>query len=474
MRNMDAAAAAARSVADGSGQAQQAASLCLRDVKYVVRWNAVAAVVALAATPVVYQVARVVSHRYRAELVSLAKNAAQREELFNGAESDGVLSDAAEAAGDSDDASTLWATTSRLSSQQPASIFALLDGHPHSSVVSSLAYQVLAAQRAPNVQFVRICSRAAVCQYGVVVLRATTTSCLVSVATFIVLYAGCRVLDYAAPFGTPPAVGGMKDLSLRSLFSALATDSLFTTVEPPSPAVNSTYGLYCFGVSAAGVWSRMFPRFGAVQSLWQRFAGFAQPLHAEWRDASAALSSSPPSSSPHALADSVWASLTPRGYFVVSLLPRLPPRIAAGLVWLTAYSSTAMRRRWCAASSPAGPKREVTENTAAAAVAPPTPPARANTGSPAAVNLSTPMPSKRRRRLQLRGLTCLPVPKMATKLVSDVAFAGIVFLATSYADTRSRSVDSPRWPLVFNDANRRYDVYCWAQAICSTLSLLGL
>ncbi|CAJ1987225.1 hypothetical protein conserved [Leishmania donovani] len=484
-------AAAAGSVVDGNGQAQQAASLFLRDVKHVLRWHAVAAGVALAATPVVYQVARVVAHRYRAELVNLAKDAVQRDEIFNGAEADGVLIDPAEegdisisykgnakgareAESDADDdASALWARPSRRSSQQPASIFALRVGRRHSWVVSSFAYQVLAAQRAPNVQFVRTCSRAAVCQYGVVVLRAATTSCLASVASFIVLYAGCRAVDYVAPFGAPPAVDGAKDLSPRSLLSAFATDSLFTTAAPPSPAVNSTYGLYSFGVSAAGVWSRLFPRFGAAQTLWQRLAGFTQPLHAEWRDGSATLPSSSPLSSQHALADSVWASLSPRGYFIVSLLPRLPPRIAAGLSWLARHTSTAVMRWFYAAPSPVSPKAKATAPTAAAA-APPPPSASAGTGAAAAVDPSTPALSKRRRRRQPTRLIDSPVAKMAAMLMGDITFAGIVFLATSCANSSSPSAGSPRWPLVLNDANTRYDIYCWAQAVCSTLSVLSI
>ncbi|CBZ24821.1 conserved hypothetical protein [Leishmania mexicana MHOM/GT/2001/U1103] len=488
-----AAAAAAESAFDGSGQAQQAASLFVRDVKHVLRWHAVATGIALAATPVVYQVARVVAHRYRAELVNLAKDAVQREELFDGAEADGVLidpaeeggisisyksnaKDAREAEGDADDdAPALWARSSRSSSQQPASIFALRVGHHHSWVVSPFAYQVLAAQRAPNVQFIRTCSRAAVCQYGVVVLRAATTSCLVSVASFIVLYAGCRAVDYAVPFGAPPAVDGAKDVSPRSLLSAFASDSLFTTAAPPSPAVNSTYGLYSFGVSAAGVWSRLFPCFGAVQTLWQRLAGFTQPLHAEWRNGSATLPSSSPLSSQHALADSVWASLSPRGYFIVSLLPRLPLRIAAGLWWLARHTSTAETRGFYAASSPPNSKAKTAAPTAAAAAAaPPLPSASTSTSAPAAVDPSTPALSKRRRRRQPTRLIDSHVAKMAAMLVGDVTFAGIVFLATSYASSGSPSPDSLRWPLVLNDANTRYDIYCWAQAICSTLSVLGI
>ncbi|KAG5510024.1 hypothetical protein GH5_07873 [Leishmania sp. Ghana 2012 LV757] len=465
------AAVAAGSVSDGGGQAQQAASLFLRDVKHLLRWHAVAVGVALAATPVVYQVARVMAQRYRAELVNLAKDAVQREELFNGAEADSVLIDPAEEGsisisynsdskdareaegGAGDDAPAFWAGSSRSASHQPASIFTHRFGRCHSWVVSSFAHRVLAAQRAPNVQFARTCSWGVVCQYGVVVLRAATTSCLVSVSSLTVFYAGCRALDYVVPFGAPPAAAATKDAAPTSLLNAVATEPLFITAAPPSPAVNSTYGLYSFGVSAAGVWSRMFPRFGAMQTLWQRLTGCKQPLHAEWRDGF----TTPLSSSPHALADSVWASLSPRGYFIVSLLPRLPSRIAAGLWWLARRSSTVLMRQWYAVSSSASPTTKV-----------------AAPGAGASANPGTPAPSQRRRRRHSTKLIHWRVSKTAMMLAGDVVFAGIVFLATSCASSTSRGGSSPRWQLVHNDANTRYDFYCWAEAICSTLSMVGL
>ncbi|KAI5688721.1 hypothetical protein MNV84_01788 [Leishmania braziliensis] len=475
------AAVTACSVGDGGGQTQQAASLFLHDVKHLLRWHAVAVGVALAATPIVYQAARIVAHRYRAELVNLAKDSIQCEALFNGTEANGALIDSAEEGGIlisyksnltdarearggvGGNAPVLWSGSPRSPSQQSASMFALRVGRRHSWVVSPFAYQVLAAQRAPHVQFVRTCSWAAVCQYGVVMLRAATTSCFVSVASITVLYAICRTLDCVLPFGPLPTADNTKDVTPTSLLSALATAPLFTTSAPPFPAVNSTYGLYSFSVSAAGVWSRLFPRLGALQTLWQRLAGFTQPLHFEWRNGPA---------SPHALADSVWASLSPRGYFIVSLLPRLPSHISMGLWWLARRTSIAAMHRWYAASSSASPTAKTTALTAAAA----TPPlsTSANTGAADSVDPCTPELSNRRRCRQPRRLIHSPVAKMAALLMGDVAYAGILFLVTSYADSNTRGGDNPCWPLVLNDANTRYNLYCWAEAICSTLRLVGL
>ncbi|KAG5484092.1 hypothetical protein LSCM1_05947 [Leishmania martiniquensis] len=464
-------AVATGSLCDSGGQAQQAAHLFLRDVKHLLRWHAAVVGVALAATPVVYQVARVVAHRHRAELVNLAKDTVQLAELFNGAEADGAqiypaeagrvsitynsgAKDEQEAGGNAGDGTlALWTGSSRSASHQPASIFALRMGRRHSWVVSSIAHRVLAAQRAPNRQFVRTCSLGVVYEYGVVVLRAATTSLLVSVASLTVFYAGCRALDQIVPFGAPPAAAVAKGAAPMLLLDAFATEPLFITAAPPSPAVNSIYGLYSFSVSAAGVWSRLFPRFGAIQTLWQRLTGCTQPLHAEWREGPAA----PSSSSRHALADSVWASLSPRGYFMVSLLPRVSSRIAAGLWWLTRRTSTVLMRHWCTASSPAS-------STAKA----PTP------TNGAAADPGTPALSQRRRRRRPTKLIHSPVAKTGMMLAGDVVFAGIVFLATSCASSTNRSGSSSRWPLVRNDANARYDFYCWAEAICSTLSMVGL
>ncbi|KAG5509620.1 hypothetical protein JKF63_06325 [Porcisia hertigi] len=486
-------------VGTGSGsQAQQATSLFLRDVKHLLRWHAVATSVALAATPVVYQVVRIVAHRYRAELVNLAKNAVQREELFRGEEEDGVLIDppeqggmsvsysgaerisrevergaspvAAAAASGGVEGSDYRTKTSPPSFQPSASTFALGVGRRHAWAVSSFAREVLAAQRAPNVQFVRTCSWSAVRQYNVVVLRAATTSCLVSVATFTVLYAGCRALDHAVPFGTSPAAAAAKDMAPRSLLKAFVTEPLFMTVAPPTPAVNSTYGLYCFSVSAAGVWSRLFPLFGAVQTLWQCLTGCTQSLHAEWRGGSITPSSS---SSSHALADSVWASLSPRGYFIVSLLPRLPPRIAAGLLWVGRRTFTAVVRRWYTASWFASRAPRVGAPAATGAAVSPSESTCASTvaAGGGALNNST-LSQRRRRRKSAGGRVHSLLAKVLALAVGDVAFAGLVFLATSYASGIPSTSSS--WVSLGLNTTTQYTVYCWSEAICSALRMVSL
>lgn len=513
-------------VVDAAGgaasQAEQAASLFLRDATHVVRWHAVAAGVALAATPVVYQVVRFVARSHRAELVHLAKDAVQREELFNGAEADGVLIDPAEeggisvtytssssrAASPGDGGSGVKTTASPPADPQqqqqadgpPSSPFTFRVGRQHSRSLASFAHEVLAAQRAPNVQFVRTCSWAAARQYSAVVLRTAAVSCSLSLASLGVLCLGCRAFDHVVRFGDAAGAPPSPPVPLlRSLFTA----PLFTTAAPPEPAVGCTYGLYDFSVSAAGVWSRLLPRCGALQTVWQQLTGRVQPLHLEWRGAADGSAGSVPSSSPHARADKVWAALSPRGFFVVALLPRLPARLLTLLHWLVRRGTTAAMRRWYAArppspahgpaspapalSTPQSANASTSLNSASSALAggrgiqpAPSPPPSASAppqhASPA-TSARQPGGQALPRRRAPRRLFSSPLARAAAMVASDLAFAGIVFVATSCAPSGPRGGGgdgSPRWPFVVNDANDRYDFFCWAEAVCSVCSFVSL
>ncbi|KPA76390.1 hypothetical protein ABB37_07730 [Leptomonas pyrrhocoris] len=498
---------ASGSPAPATDGAREAASLFLFDVTQSLRWHAVAAGVALAATPLVYQLSRIVAQRYRAELVSAAKDAVQREELFNGAEADGVLIDpadeggitisyntlssarrqrrradgdeggvAASAAQDGDGSSSGGSSGESATSRATAasSALAMRVGRRHSWAVSSFARQVLAVQRVPTVQFVRTCSRAAACQYCVVVLRVCMTSCVLCVASLSVTLACCTMLDKVIPMvrsstttsGLSAAMpiaeeGGM---CLRSMARSFFCAPLFHSALPPSPSVGCSYGLYDFSVSVSGVWSRLLPKLDVVQALYRRVFGRLQPLHAEWRDADlfsrvpdAAAAAA--TTTAHARADAVWAALTPRGYFVVTLLPRLPWRVLGGLQWVSGKVSNAVLRRWCGAVT-------------TAAQPPPAPPKSSPPPRNRSASRNTLSSSSQRQQQppKHKKLIHAPLAQAVTLVTSDVVFAGIVFAATLFVSNDS---GGPR-ALVHNAAGARYNVFCWVEAVSSLLNLAVL
>jgi hypothetical protein len=483
---------------------REAARLFLYDVTHTVRWHAVAAGVALAATPLVFQLSRMAAQRYRAELVSAAKDAVQREELFNGAEADGVMIDPADEGGiviayntlsrarrqhnrntiDDRDAyhsnngegssssvagesPSLWSTTSATA----ASTLAMRVGRRHSWVISSFAHHILAAQRAPNVQFVRTCSRAAVCQYSVFVLRACTANCVLCVAALSATHVCCAALDKVVPMtsgsGAAAAAAGSNGestFSVGSLLRSFVAAPLFDTAMPPSPSVSCTYGLCDFSVSARGVWSRLIPKVGALQTWYQRLFGFLQPMHAEWRDGVGDVASS--SSTADARADAVWAALTPRGFFCVMLLSRLPRRLLDGFSWGRGRVVNAVMRRWYDVTT-----AQITTSATASASSslphphtsprpPPQPSKKGGKGTP---------PKEHKR------LVHAPLVIAASVLASDVAFAGLVFLATSLVSKGGggSAGGGPR-PLVRSAAGARYNVYCWVEAVTSVVTLAVL
>lgn len=481
--------------APATAASREAARLFLSDVTQTLRWHAVVAGVALAATPIVYQLSRVVAQRYRAELVRAAKDAVQRDELFNGAEADGVMIDPADEGGITISYNTLstarrrrsengrkeeeeeaggqeglgnksgtTTTTTTSGALSVSSMWALRVGRRHSWALASFAHAVLAAQRVPNVQFVRTCSRAAVWQYSAVVLRLCTTSCALCVASLAVTHACCTTMDLVVPLvgGSTRNPAGGVTAALRDLVSSPLFDGSATV--PPS--VSSCYGLYDFSLSASGVWSRLIPYLAPVQTWYQRICGRLQPLHMEWREGG---------TSRHAAADAVWAALTPRGYFVAALLPRLPWRIFAGLQWAATKVSNAAVRRWYDAAAAAA--------TSPVNTSTPPPPPSSLSASASTSHVSQPQPppqqpSRRASKGSSRPHTKLvhaPLVKAAMLFASDVAFASVVFAATWWVSGGGGGgvEGSPR-ALVRNAAGARYNAFCWVEVLGSVMTLVVL
>lgn len=559
-------AATTGTTAPSTEAARESAQLFLYDVTQTVRWHAAVAGVALAATPLVYQLSRIVAQRCRAELVSAAKDAVQREELFNGAEADGVLIDPADEGGitisyhtlsrsrqrhnkgdgvtsaaqsqheiahdthhhhnnsssnnhDSGNNSSVHygggspaeyaedgseVSSARSATSTASATLAMRVGRRHSWAISSFAHQVLAAQRAPNVQFVRTCSRAAVCQYGVVVLRACVTSCVLSVAALSLTHGCCTVLDKCIPLtpsDTTYTSASNAVVGVGSLLRDFASAPLFDTAAGSGgaaaashPQICSIYGLYSFSASAGGVWSRLVPPFGVLQTLDQRFLHYLQPVHWEWRrslsgvrDAFSLTTSSPAD----ARADAVWAALSPRGYFCATLLTRLPWRVLSGLRYGREKLANAVMRWWydraaaaastAAAAAGAGAVSNNASGVSGHSSSSPTPPPQAPHKSPR---------HQQQQQQQRRGsesdshnaaakpkrhkkLIHSPLVVMATLFASDVAFAGLVFVATSLVSTGGGSGSGGLRPLVPNAAGARYNVYCWVEAASSVVSLVS-
>ncbi|KPI89660.1 hypothetical protein ABL78_1241 [Leptomonas seymouri] len=484
--------------------AREAARLFLFDVTHTVRWHVIAATAALAATPIVYQLSRVVAQRHRAELVNVAKDAVQREELFNDAEDDGVMIGPTGVGGITISYNTLTGARRQPPPQQQgraeggygvataaaaqdvadingkdssgepssscstsvSSILSMCAGRCHSCVISSFARQVLAAQRAPKALFVRTCSRAAACQYCVVVLRMCAMSCTLCVASLCVTHSCCTLLEKVIPIvhssgssSAMPTASASGDNGMhlsfiaRNFFSA----PLFDSAVPPSPSVGCIYGLYDFSTSASGVWSRLIPQLGVVQTLFQRFLCCLQPTHAEWRGNVAltrplGVAARASSSAADARADAVWAALTPRGYFVVTLLIQLPWRVLSGLLWAGGAASDAVMRCWYGAAS-----------TPAASAAASSPPLHNKPPNP---QRQAPPPKPRQRRKLFHA----PLVKLAALIAGDVVFSGVVFAATLFASNSSRGPQ----PLVRNAAGIRYNAFCWVDAASKVAFLAAL
>ena len=496
--------ATSSTTAPATDGAREAARLFLRDVTHTLRCHAVVAGVALAFTPVVYQLTRFLAQHCRAHLVSMAKSVEQRSELFDGSEADGVIIDPADEGG-----VTVSYNTESLAQHRRSSGKKQGDGDSTASpieslyirsirsnvrsswVLSSFAHRVLAAQRAPNVQFVRVCSRAAVLQYGVAVIQLCTTSCLFSVAALSATHVWCTVLDKAVPLVDASSNGSSVDGTsseggVASFVAALrhfVVGPLFSTAAPPSPSVGCSYGLYNFGVSAASAAGRLVPLLGTLQTQLDRFFNWRQPLYREWRGdvgsfgvispadpfmsspgTSATTTTTTTVAAANARADAVWAALTPRGFFIVTLLRQLPLRVLGGVKEL-GWSVVGAVRQW---------QHHTTSSAADSSSSLPTatPPSASSQQQQQQQRVPTAdAASVKKAKLHTR-LICIPIVRVATALAGDVAFAGVVFAATLLASSQGSNGGLP--VLVHNVAGARYNAYCWVMLVSTILNLAVL
>lgn len=456
---------------------EQAADLLAQRMRRIAQWYGVAAAVALASTPLVYQLTRIASRRLRAELVQAASDCERREggAVRNAASAVTEVDVVEEEEEEDGGISITYSTSRQLPSESgarvirfPSDAFTWRFGRKHSWALSDFSRRVLAAQRAPDRQFADTCGAAATRQYVFIALRWLLSSCATHLSAQVVMYVACAALgrvitlDAAAPHSGGDASLGTSHGNISSagpphvaipvaamwhsfLTSSLLCSQVQSATAPSAaaaPPVSSLYVLYVFSASAQSSLARLFPRLHPLAVVLQRVFVPAEPPLPLWRDSNAA-------------ADSVWRSLTPKGFFFASLLQWMPLRVYAGL-------RMAARRGWMLRAardsrSPTVVLRSAMVPPIAAGVE------RQRVSQPAQLK------SQQRRRQSAVPAVAYRVLRLAA---GDVGYAALVFCVLF-----SVSAEGGGWSrlrLFHHDGGELYNVFSWMSCVANVMGVCKL
>jgi len=354
----------------------EAVSLLAKRLSLSLDWCQAAALLIVGATPVTYQLMKMLARRHRAALVDCAVNF-QNEGTGNDDEGDEEDESGgsslfrscrvapAVASGEVEGDNREDRGRSRGSSRRGSSIMsvrlsrgggvtteaaaAAAQGEGtalHVRVSASWRWmvapfftQVLALQRTPDRQFAEVCAGAAATQQLTVLLRLLAGVAAEAVSVQVIECALCAVLQRllgaggvvrvaavpaaaAVPLGWLPWLCDLPRVFLRS--PLLTTTGVDWTAEAPASPPQSVFALYVFITSAKTPVQRWLPWAAALDTLSRRLTCPQSPVLACWRRQDAA-------------ADVVWRSLTAKGYGVATCLYALHAQtvsaVRLGVTW---------------------------------------------------------------------------------------------------------------------------------------------